>query len=144
MGWIKTIVNEIKKKHKTSDPFELASLKKIHIIPWDLHEEILGFYKYDKRNKYIFINNNLDNEMQKYICAHELGHAILHPRVNTPFLRKNTLFSLDKIEVEADIFAVEILIPDEFLYENKNNTTTIYDASATYGVPSEIIHLKKY
>ncbi|KOP70992.1 ImmA/IrrE family metallo-endopeptidase [Cytobacillus solani] len=144
MGWIKTIVNEIKKKHKTSDPFELASLKKIHIIPWDLHEEILGFYKYDKRNKYIFINNNLDNEMQKYICAHELGHAILHPRVNTPFLRKNTLFSLDKIEVEADIFAVEILIPDELLYENMNNTTTIYEASAAYGVPSEIIHLKKY
>ncbi|QED49339.1 ImmA/IrrE family metallo-endopeptidase [Cytobacillus dafuensis] len=144
MGWIKKAVNEIKKKYKTSDPFEIASLKNIHIIPWNLHEEILGFYKYDKRNKYIFINNNLDNEMKKYICAHELGHAILHPRVNTPFLRKNTLFSLDKIEVEADIFAVEILIPDELLYENISNTTTIYDASAAYGVPSELIHLKKY
>lgn len=144
MGWIKKVVNKIKIKYKTSDPFEIASLMNIHVIPWDLHEEIMGFYKYDKRNKYIFINNNLDNAMQKYICAHELGHSILHPRVNTPFLRKNTLFSLDKIEVEADIFAVEILIPDELLFENINTITTIYEASAAYGVPSELVHLKKY
>ena len=36
------------------------------------------------------------------------GHSQIHPRVNTPFLRKNTLFSTDR-EVEANRFAVELL-----------------------------------
>ena len=74
--------------------------------------EIKGFYKYDKRNKYIFINNNLDDSTQKFVCTHEFGHSQIHPRVNTPFLRKNTFFSTD------------------------------CEVSASYRVPEEVIQLK--
>ncbi|MCQ6275791.1 ImmA/IrrE family metallo-endopeptidase [Bacillus sp. V3B] len=142
MAWIKKIVQDLTNKHKTNNPFELAALKNVNVIPWNLHEEIKGFYKYDKRNKYIFINNNLDETSQKFVCAHELGHSQLHPRVNTPFLRGNTFLSIDRIEVEANRFAVELLIPDESL--NKNYHSTIYEAAATYGVPEEVIHLKQF
>jgi hypothetical protein len=55
MSWIKQVVTNLVKKYKTTDPFELSSLMNIQVIPWDLHEEINGFYKYDKRNKYIFL-----------------------------------------------------------------------------------------
>jgi Zn-dependent peptidase ImmA (M78 family) len=114
----------------------------IHLIPWDLNEEINGFYKYDRRNKYIFYNNNLNEELQRFVCAHELGHAILHPRSNTPFLRKNTLFSVEKIEVEANTFAVELLLPDDFLYDFKNTNVSIYEITKMYGIPNEVAHLK--
>ncbi|MEN2465943.1 ImmA/IrrE family metallo-endopeptidase [Ornithinibacillus sp. JPR2-1] len=138
MGWIKEIVHELQKKYKTNDPFELAESMNVHVVMWDLHEDINGFYKYDRRNKYIFLNSNLSSVMQRFVCCHELGHAVLHPRSNTPFLRKNTLFSIDKIEVEANTFAVEMLIPDEVL-EGKS----IYDLAKLHGVPSEVAHLKK-
>jgi Zn-dependent peptidase ImmA (M78 family) len=143
LPWIKKIVQDLTKKYKTNNPYELAAFNNVHILLWDLHEEIKGFYKYDKRNKYIFINNNLDESSQKFVCAHELGHSQLHPRVNTPFLRANTLLSTDKIEREANRFAVELLVPDEILYEYQGSKLTINEVATAYGIPKEAVHLKK-
>lgn len=136
--WLKEKVKKLIKKHKTTNPFEIASRMNIHIIQWDLHEQINGYYKYDRRNRYIVINQNLSDEWQKIVCAHELGHAILHTRVNTPFMTKNTFFSVSKIEREANRFAVELLIPDDSLQEYDN----IYDIASIHQVPVELVKLK--
>ncbi|MGE7091255.1 ImmA/IrrE family metallo-endopeptidase [Lysinibacillus sp. NPDC048646] len=76
------------------------------------------------------------------MCAHELGHAILHPDENTAFLKKNTLFSTDKIEIEANTFAVELLLPDELFKDQCCSGFTIYDAIAEKGVPIELLSFK--
>ena len=112
----------------------MAECKNIHVIPFNLHEEIKGFYEYDRRNKYIFINNNLDDASQKFVCAHEFGHSQLHPRVNTPFLRASTLVSTDKIEREANRFAINLLLYDKDFedYETK------FDILRENGIPYEI------
>ena len=110
MEWIRECIDNLQKKYLTTNPYELASLLNIKVILFNLHEEINGYYKYDRRNKYIVINNNLSQEMQKVVCAHELGHAILHTRHNTPFMRQNTFFSVDRIEVEANYFATHLLL----------------------------------
>lgn len=60
-------------------------------------------------------NENVPEHLQAFVCAHELGHALLHRNINTPFLSKNTLFSIDKIERQANTFAVELLLPDNIL-----------------------------
>lgn len=135
-------MGELIKKHNTNDPFKLASFLKINVVFMNLHHEIQGFYKYDKRNKYIVINNNLDTANQKYVSAHELGHAIVHPRVNTPFLREKTFLSIDRIEVEANTFAVELLLPDSVIYEHKEANLTLNEIANIYGVPEEVTHLK--
>lgn len=141
---IKEIVKEMTKKHNTINPFELASIKSIHVIPWNLHHEIKGFYKYDRRNKYIFINNNLDYTTKSFVCAHELGHSQLHSRVNTPFLREKTLLSVERVEVEANTFAVELLIPDESILELQNINLTINEIADIHGVPRNVSHLKVF
>lgn len=141
--WIKKIVQDLVQEYQTNDPYKLADAKNVKVIHQNLHEEIKGFYKYEKRNKYIFINNNLDDASQKFVCAHEFGHSQLHPRFNTPFLRSNTLLSTERIEIEANRFAVELLIPDN-LYEYENTNFTICEASASYGVPEELVRLKKF
>lgn len=76
--------------------------------------------------------------MQRFVCAHELGHAVLHPGLNTPFMKANTLLSTDRIEREANTFAVELLMPDELIQEYQ----TIYEAAVACGVPAEIASLK--
>lgn len=144
MGWIKNEVDKLRIKYKTDNPFEIASFMKIQVVPWDLHEEISGFYRYDKRNKYIFINMNLEETLQRFVCAHELGHAILHPRANTPFLREKTFFSLEKIEVEANTFAVELLLSDQYIHEYENTNLSIYEIGEMFGIPKELSHLKTY
>lgn len=144
MKRVKDVVLNLVKKHKTNAPYELASRMNIEVVLWDLHEEIYGFYKYERRNRFIFINSNLIDTKQRFVCAHELGHAILHSKVNTPFLRKNTFFSIDKIEVEANTFAVELLLPDDVIKQYQSSELTIYHISQMYSVPKNLVHLKDY
>ncbi|WP_447579964.1 ImmA/IrrE family metallo-endopeptidase [Acinetobacter baumannii] len=142
MNWIKTAVTDITKKYKTNNPFELAAFKNVHVLEFDLHPEIMGFYKYEKKSKYIVINSNLEDHQKYFTCAHEFSHSQIHPRVNTPFLRKNTLFLTDRIEVEANTYAVELLIPDSVFHANYHSS--IYEIATIYGVPKELVHLKKF
>lgn len=81
--------------------------------------------------------------IQRFVCAHELGHAVLHPRSNTPFLRANTLFSVEKLEVEANTFAVELLLSDDVIAQYQNTGLTIYDVAEMYSVPRQLVYLKK-
>lgn len=127
-------------KFKTNNPFELAKYKNIHVIRWNLHNDISGFYKYLRRSKYIFLNSSLTDTESYFVCSHELGHALQHPRTNTPFLREKTLFSVDKVEVEANKFAVELLMTDDLLQEY--NYLTIWEVAKIANVPREVVHLK--
>lgn len=131
------------RKYDTNDPFEIADHKGIVILYEDL-ESIYGYYNYYKRIKMIHINNNLDEKLQRFTCAHELGHAILHHDTNTTFLKSKTFFSTSKIEREANTFAVELLMPDKYLYELKDTNLSIYEAAEIYGVPKEVCGLKEY
>lgn len=141
--WIKEIVNNLVNKHNTNDPFEIANAKNIFVFEQNLHEEVFGFYKYIRRNKFIYLNSNLDDAGKKFTLAHELGHSEMHPSINTPFLKRKTLFSVDKIENEANRFAVELLLSDTKIYEHKNEFLTLNEIADMYGVPKEVIHLKK-
>ena len=136
--WIKNKTNQLKKKYNTECPYEIANYLKIHVMQHDLHPEINGYYKYDRRNQYIVINDNLDEHKQKVVCAHELGHAVLHKHVNTPFMRNNTFLSVSKIEREANWFAAELLIPDESF----NKYETIQTIASLHKVPIELVELK--
>ncbi|MEA0563317.1 ImmA/IrrE family metallo-endopeptidase [Lysinibacillus irui] len=141
MGWIKKKVEYLFKKYNTRNPFTLANYLNIEIFYWDLPPDIKGFYQYEKRNRFIFINSNLSFEEQLIVCAHELGHAVLHTKLNTPFMRANTLFSINKVEIQANTFAAYLLIPDENLFDS-HNQMTLYDIAALYNVPLELVELK--
>lgn len=143
MGSIKEEVHKIIKKYNTNNPFIIAKSKGIILQYADLGET-LGFYFYDSRIKFININQYLNEKLQCFVCAHELGHALLHPRANTPFLREKTLFSVDKLEGEANTFAVELLIQDEYLHELKDSNLSIYEICEIYGVPKQLAHLKNF
>lgn len=140
--WIKKTVQDLIEKHQTNDSFIIARQMNINIIEHDLHEDIYGFYRYVRRNKFIFINSNLAEHKKKFVCEHELGHVILHPEVNTPFMRSNTYFSIDKIEHQANRFAIELAIPDELLQEYILERMTLFDIANLYHVPVELIKLK--
>lgn len=130
------IVEKLTRKYKTNDPFEIAKLKNIQIHLKDL-KELRDMYYYYKRNKQIFINSTLTYEEQKLVCAHELGHAILHPKFNIVFLESNTFITKNKFEIEANSFAAELLVGEEKPLEGE----TIEEFAARMELPVEIITL---
>ncbi|MEC0015624.1 ImmA/IrrE family metallo-endopeptidase [Bacillus anthracis] len=140
---IKEYVLEIVKKHSTANPFEIAKRKNILVLFEDLGNT-LGFYNTYKRFKFIHINNRIDETTQRFVCAPELGHALLHPKANTPFLRNKTLFSIDRLEIEANTFAVELLLPDEMISEYQDTNLSIQEVAEIYGIPKSFARLKTY
>jgi len=135
---IKSMVKRLSDKYDTNDPIRIASEQQILIFYEDF-KNIWGYFNSSRRIMMIHVNSNLSEALQRFVIAHELGHRIMHPNVNVPFLRANTLHSIDRIEREANQFAVELLMEDQLLLDG----LTIYEAAAVCGVPVELAYLKK-
>lgn len=136
---IKTTISRLIQKFHTSDPFELADALKIPVFYEELGT-INGYYNNPLRMKQIHINCSLNDHEAKFTCAHELGHAILHPNASTPFLRSKTMLSVNKLEIEANTFAVNLLISDETIEINQNYTTE--QLSRLLGYNQNLIELR--
>lgn len=136
--YIRDIVNSICCKYDTRNPIELADCLGIRINYCELGS-IRGFFVFKNRIKQIFLNYNLTDYEKRFVLAHEIGHSLLHPEQNTMFLQ-NTFFSADRLEIEANRFAIELLMSDEDIQEHWEYT--LNEWSMFYGLPPEIIELR--
>ena len=136
---IRQIVAYYKRKFQSDNPFEIADGLNIEIQIGNIGSRA-GCYMYLKHHKCIFLNENLDPHEMKLVMAHELGHAILHPKENCYFIRSKTLLSVDKMELDANKFAMELLVSDYVLEENKN--LTIEQISRMLGYNEKLIELR--
>ena len=110
------------KKHKSHNPFEIISGMNAFIVFAPLYD-VKGFYQHFQRNNIIYIDENLSESEQLFVCAHELGHMLLHKKENCIYMDTYTNFNTNKYENEADLFAIELLVPDEIITEHKGYTT---------------------
>ncbi|PAF13661.1 ImmA/IrrE family metallo-endopeptidase [Shouchella clausii] len=129
MEHIKKTVNELTLKYETNNPFQIAKAKGI-FVHFEILGDIMGYYSRLHRIQIIHINETTRAKERDFICAHELGHALLHPDSNTPFLKRHTFYSTDRIEQEANCFAKELLFADK--------TITSSEIINDYGVPYEV------
>ena len=136
---IKNIVDLLCRKYKTRNPYTLASELGIIVQYGEKMDKVRGFYLYDSGIKLICLGNNLPNCTERFVLSHEIGHAILHKQSSAPFLQ-STFLSVDKMEREANKFAVELIITDEDLQEHWEYT--IDEWAMYYGLPREIIELR--
>lgn len=113
---VKAIVALVVEKYRTRSPYELASLMNIQVHESELGK-IRGYYIKAYRVKQIYLNCDLNRHDKEYVLSHEIGHATMHPDINTPFLQKNTYLSVSRLEIQANKFAAELLIPDSLLLE---------------------------
>ena len=114
---VKRLVAYYVKKYNTRNPFELASYLGVEVQTGQLGESS-GVYMFLKNHKCIFLNEDLEEHERTLVMAHELAHSIMHRKENCYFIRNRTLMLTSKIEIEANTFAAELLIPDEMIIEN--------------------------
>ncbi|MBP3388977.1 MAG: ImmA/IrrE family metallo-endopeptidase, partial [Clostridia bacterium] len=70
---------------------------------------------------------------QRLVCAHELGHHLMHRGMNRIFMDHSTQIVTQKFENEAHLFSLELLFPDEELLDFVSQP--ISAAAAFMGVP---------
>lgn len=134
---IKETAERLCKRHHSRNPFELCQALNI-IVLYEPLGTVRGYYSKSHRFRVIHINENLSENQQLFTCAHELGHAVLHPNANTPFLREHTLFSVDKLEVQANRFAVCLTYPADYLMQEFDGCTVLQIAQALR-LPMELV-----
>ena len=101
---------------KTNDPYEIAKIYGIKVMTRSLN---LKSYKAQtiKMQQYpaiISINGAYSPLSQKVLCAHELGHALLHEEAVNHFDVTRQNMNTD-VEYEANLFAVALLIDESKL-----------------------------
>ena len=114
--YIQNVANKLIKKFDTRDPFQLCQAIGVEVFYADLGS-LKGMYKYLKKNRFAVINENLDPFTKTLVCAHELGHDILHQNLARKVcLQEFILYDMkSRPEYEANLFASEILLPDDII-----------------------------
>lgn len=136
---IKSIVNRLVRFYKSRDPFEIIKGMNIILVFYPL-EGVRGFYQYFQRNNIIYIDERLSEAEKKFVLAHELAHMILHKKSNVIFLDSRTHFNTSKYEMEADLFAMYLLVSDDALDECRDYT--LEQISRILGYHQRLIELR--
>ena len=104
----------------TRDPFDIAEQLGIEIVFRNDFKRQKGAFKVILRTPFIFINANLSSYMQRMVCAHELGHALLHRDLGKSKLGlvEFEIMDINSVaELEANLFAGELLLDEGELVE---------------------------
>lgn len=118
---IKQKANSLARKYNSRNPLEIIKNLNVILVYYPL-KDVRGFYQYFQRNNIIYIDDELSENEKKVVCAHELGHMLLHKNSNALFMDTRTHFVTTKYENEANTFAVELLIPDSIILDNPGMT----------------------
>jgi Zn-dependent peptidase ImmA (M78 family) len=100
---------------ETRDPIKIAKELGIMVTFCDSWKSLKGLYTIIKRQRVIILNSNLPEQKQKVICAHELGHDMLHRHLATqsPFKEFLIYNMTSRAEYQANMVAADLLLDDE-------------------------------
>ena len=125
-------VERLKRRYHETDPFQLCVAMGIILIPQSLgtaQDAIKGFY--------------LESKSQKFIVAHELGHAELHRKLGMFAFNEVGLFDeSSRQEKDANLFAAELLLDDDEVLQTLNEDNTFFSAAASLEIPMELLDFK--
>ncbi len=95
---------------------------------------VSGAVDYEQRT--IWVNKSEPALRKRFTIAHEIGHAVLHPQVDVVDYRSNFEKPKDRKEIEANKFAAELLMPEEYFRDawsrfrgNETAVATFFGAS---------------
>lgn len=130
---------QLSRKYKTRDPFELLDYLHVVVFETDRYKTLKGYCFLSCRTMYVAINNSLSDAEKRIVAAHELGHIILHRQQLKLAPMKDTLLydMTSSMEYEANLFAADLILEDHLIEELSRNEDADYFAmcQALYVTP---------
>ncbi|GGF73318.1 ImmA/IrrE family metallo-endopeptidase [Paenibacillus albidus] len=128
------IIGKLARKYKTNNPFEIARELNILIRFVSMPEGTRGLYYRKLRRRFIVIDSELDENWQRIVCAHELGHDRLHPGLSRFWIDEYTFFNSGKYERQANLFALRLLTYNIDMQEDESLNAYLLRC----GIPKEL------
>ncbi len=139
-------VSRIKKKGGETDIRSLCGSMGILISQADLGtgpDCIKGFFLRNSRIPVITVNCRLPEAVQRFVLAHELGHAVLHSRGEIRYFHEGRLFAdSSPMEKEANLFAAELLAEDRDVQALIGSGISFFAVAARLKIPPELLEFK--
>ena len=136
---VKRLVDSLVRKYNTRNPFEIIDDLNVIVVFYPL-QGVKGFYQYFQRNNIIYIDESLSDNEKLFVCAHELGHMLLHKKANAIFMDSRTQLNTTKYELEADRFAIDLLLSDADIEEHLDFSTAQF--LRLFGYNKRLIELR--
>ena len=123
-------VAKLVRRFHTRDPFELLEAMHVVIRESDQFQSLKGFCFLSCRTTYVVINDRLSASEKRIVAAHELGHILLHKnQLKLAPMKDSRLYDMtSRTEYEANLFAADLLIPDEELQQISDHEDLDYFA----------------
>ena len=128
----------IKREYGTGDPFALARKLRIEVLVRELGT-LKGFYKDVYGTPFIFLSRRLTRGEARLVCAHELGHHLLHRQFAAFGFEEVSVFSR---EYEANLFAAELLLDTKEMFDAARAGYTAEQIAAALGADVRLVTLK--
>lgn len=140
-------VAKLKRKYGENNPFVLARAMGILVVFAPMGhrmEACKGFFLSQSRKKIITINGDLPESLQRIICIHEVGHALLHAKhAGVCAFHDFSLFEgTSHTEYEANMFSADYLLDDGVVLDMLNEDSFFFAAAARLRVPAELLDFK--
>lgn len=147
LDYISQSVDDLKRDFPDTDPFQIVKALGILLLFQGMgraKSACKGFFMTQDDQTSITINSDLPKMIQKIICAHELGHAVLHSQnLGMAAFQDFALFDTASVtEHEANVFAAELLLKDEDVLELLNDDISFFSVASTLRVPPELLDFK--
>lgn len=141
---IKKMADSLVKKAGSRNPFVIADENSIFIRYINDFKTLKGMYTVIKRCRFIFINANLPEELQRVVCAHEIGHDALHRYMaQMGAISETALFDTkNSYEFEANVFAAELLIDDNMALSMARDGMSVGAIAQSLGLDPNIVEIK--
>lgn len=131
------------KQAGSRDPFRVARELDVEILEEDFVRQ-KGAFCMVEGYPFIFLNTHLGDEEKRAVCAHELGHAVLHKaQAARGALCEFDLFAMATgMEYEANVFASEVLIDTRELKEYLREGQDVYACASALDTSVNLILVK--
>ena len=138
--WIDKYVLGIFELCESKDIYEICDYLGIIIKKIDKSNKLLRgnnalYFRNYFGSEIIFIRNDLSYNFEKFILAHELGHAIMHIDFQTAAF--NNLINEGKLEKQANYFAFKLLNIN--IDKNDFEQLTVEQISNYLEIPSPVL-----
>ncbi len=130
------------RQYGTRDPFTLAREIHIELLVRELGT-LKGFYKDVYGTPFIFLSRHLSRGEATLVCAHELGHHLLHRQFAAFGFEEVSVFSpASRREYEANLFAAELLLDTKEVFDAARAGCTAAQIAAELGADVRLVELK--
>ncbi|MEG1637842.1 MAG: ImmA/IrrE family metallo-endopeptidase [Cellulosilyticaceae bacterium] len=133
-------IKQALKRGMSNNLFSIAEANNILVLEDELGS-ICGFYTYQKKTKIILLNSSLSDLHKQMVLAHEIGHALLHTKVNCAFIKNKTGFKHQIYEKEANFFGANMLKEIGYLDEEDFCIQTVQVRDKDLDFVKELIDL---